>query len=39
MLAGFVFYWLGSSTRAKMVAVPLEGNEEAAAEAGIVAPA
>ena len=34
-LAGFVFYWLGSSTRAKMVAVPLEGNEDLAAQAGL----
>jgi hypothetical protein len=34
-LAGFVFYWLGASTRAKMVDVPLEGNEELAAEAGL----
>ena len=33
-LAGFVFYWLGASTRAKMVDVPLEGNEELAAQAG-----
>jgi len=34
-LAGLVFYWLGASTRAQMVDVPLEGNEDLAAEAGI----
>ena len=37
MLAGFIFYWLGSSTRAQMVAVPLEGNEAAGCPvAGVV---
>ena len=34
-LAGIVFYWLGASTRAKMVDVPLEGNEAQAAQAGL----
>ena len=38
MLAGIIFYWLGSSTRAQMVAVPLEGNEEQAAPAAAVVP-
>jgi amino acid transporter len=38
MLAGIIFYWLGSSTRAQMVAVPLEGNEEHAAPGVAVAP-
>jgi amino acid transporter len=33
-LAGFIFYWLGGRTREHMVEVPLEGNEELAAEAG-----
>ena len=35
LLAGFIFYWLGGRTREQMVEVPLEGNEELAAEAGL----
>ena len=37
MLAGIIFYWLGSSTRAQMVAVPLEGNEERGCPVAVVA--
>ena len=39
MLAGIIFYWLGGSTRAKMVEIPLEGDEELALAAVAVAPA
>ena len=38
MLAGIIFYWLGSSTRAQMVAVPLEGNEAQAGPVAAVVP-
>ncbi len=34
LLVGLLFYWLGGRTREHMVEVPLEGNEELAAEAG-----
>ena len=38
MLAGIIFYWLGSSTRAQMVDVPLEGNEAQAGPVAAVVP-